>query len=162
MEVMKSKPASLKGERKDRSHLRDIPACSWEFLHPLGLKKQIICHQKKLVWAKKRRQWVKWGKDWVQGRDQGIGWRFILPDISQISSIVCALLEKVTLTLDKDGNHKDFKRTRYLALVFSLRNSQKSNRTIDFWSFKWIFPQKLGLRWTRSLRPLNHKVFPGS
>lgn len=39
MEVMKFKLVFLKGERKDRSYLRDIFVCSWEFLYLLGLKK---------------------------------------------------------------------------------------------------------------------------
>lgn len=65
-------------------------------------------------------------------RARALGKKFILLDISQISSIMYVLPERVKLTLDTARKHKDFKRTRYLALVFNIRNSQKSNKTVDF------------------------------
>lgn len=121
---LKTSLASLKEDGKHRGHLRDISTCSSKSLPSLKQKKQ-SSDDKKVGWNKEKEA-INVG--------QGTGRKFICPDISQISSVVYVLPEKVVFILDTDRKHR-LQKNRILSFGFQNKKFLEIKKNCRFLKF---------------------------
>lgn len=121
---LKTSLASLKEDGKHRGHLRDISTCSSKSLPSLKQKKQ-SSDDKKVGWNKEKEA-INVG--------QGTGRKFICPDISQISSAVYVLPEKVVFILDTDRKHR-LQKNRILSFGFQHKKFPEIKKNCRFLKF---------------------------